>query len=381
MFHAMRAILLGLLMTITTPLWAEGGGAAEPIKIPLTTTAYPSEVYYLPQLSWAGSTIDFSMSAHSPTAVFTLGEIVYITKAETSPQQPEYGGRLSLNKLLIITPTQELNFDLNANRAELTLDGGRKYFLTGRFWCTESRDSTPKNPIYVASGWLRPGGLQTGTIGQTPIAIFDSNFDTVYTLSEDGIVIGSPTGKYRIVQPLSKYITTPDGIFEVQHLAKDGSEIILLPYTGPTATIEVITPQQFASQILLISSDAKLYVTAYGKAGVERESVTVIPGTYRVENTWLEATPKGSTGLTQPGAIPPLKVEAGEKQTLVLSGPKTLEFQAKRIGRKINIDPDTFHIKGQNGETYWGEYDQYRPPEVYLNVDGQSVLLGKMEFT
>ena len=227
--------------------------------------------------------------------------------------------------------------------------------------------------------------------------------DGFYTTGEDGIVVGSLTaftddsmsiGYYRprlafLVQPFSKYISTPPpsaGIFEIQDLAKDGSELTILPYRGPTASLEVIAPPKCSGQIILTSADAGLNVTVNGKAKGGGESVTVIPGSYTIlaaRLTQPQDTDQPSWLMRVSGAgMPALKVEAGTKQVLVLSGPRVLEFQAALVDGKVNIKTESlFCIKGQSGETYSDvHYDRENPPEVYLNVDGKSTLLGKMEY-
>jgi len=223
---------------------------------------------------------------------------------------------------------------------------------------------------------------------QTPIAIFDANLDSFYTSDEDGIIVGSRPKlvdgsplKCPLVQPLSKYISTSDGIFEIQNLAKDGSELTVLPYVGPTASIEVVAPQKYAGQIIL-TSDVGLNVTISVHAEGERESATVIPGGYTILAAslfppYLVDQQVAVMIISGPG-MPALQVEAGEKQILSLSGPKSLEFQAALIaGNKVNIKPESVRFKGSLGETYNFGFDKL---EVYLNVDGKSMCLGKMEY-
>jgi len=256
---------------------------------------------------------------------------------------------------------------------ELTLDNGQKYLLAAWGWHTRTR--TLMN--------FGPAGIQTGKIGKTKIAIFDSNVDGFYTLDKDGIVVGELTPfdfgevKCHKVQPLSKYISTPDGIFEIQNLAKDGSELTVLPYRGPTASLEVIAPKNYVGQIIL-SSDTGLNVIVSGKAG---DSVTVIPGDYMIQIGTLDATPQGPQMRLWGYDMSVLNVEAGTKQVMRLSGPKTLEFKAELIDNKINISTN-IRTKGSANEHYDFEdgYDQENLPEVYLHVDGQSTFLGKMEF-
>ena len=396
MFHSRRAILLSLIMTIAVPLWAEGGG--EPIKIPLVTTAIPDDIMYQSPSDvlgapWGDENVpgQFYLTEKNPSQTFTLGGIEHIVKVETPTRKPD--------KLLLKIPTQERTIDLpipfnlgvGKEPIELTLDNGRKYFLRGNGGPDTFIDREARKEVSVTSCWFWPAGVQTGKIGQSSIALFDSNLDGFYTSGEDGIFIGPPLiflgtpREPQLVQPLSKYISIPPptgGIFEIQNLTKDGSELTLLPYHGPTASLEVITPQKGLGHIIM-TSDAGLNVMLSGKPG---ESVTVIPGDYTIlaARLYSPLRPQGPrTRMMISGVgMPPLKVAAGAKQTLVLSGPKILEFSAMMVDGKVNIKFDPRHwIKGQAGETYLNvSYDLKNPPEVHLNVDGKSTLLGKMEY-
>ncbi|MCL2647264.1 MAG: hypothetical protein FWD61_09695 [Phycisphaerales bacterium] len=389
MSHSKRAVLLGIVMAFATPLWA-----ADPVKVPLLTTPIPDDTSYTTSLSILGNPPPtyFRLTQETPTQKFTIGGLDCLVKIESPTTAPANGSPV-LCKLLFKTPTQEFTFnsDRSLKLMELTLDNGRKYLLKGRGYSYSVTDpETHKENIY-ASGTIVPAGVQTGKIGNTPIALYDSNLDGFYTTDKDGLVIGSPTqvtngsttNKYHLVQPFSKYIRTPDGIFELQNIAKDGSELTALPYNGPTATLELLAPPKCSGQIIMTSPDANLNVTLTGKTG---DSATVIPGSYtllagKIDIPPQESLPKGSwIYVTGPG-MSALKLTPGAKQTLTLSGPTTLEFQAALVNGKINIKPDTLQTKGQSGETYlYVDYDTKNPPEVSLNVDGKSTILGKMEF-
>jgi len=374
-------VFFGVVVAIVVPSCiAVPPCAVEPIKVPLVTTAIPSDTRYILAGKPPGL---FDQDEENPTKTLTLGGIECVVKAEM-PGKASIKNGLPC-KLLCKTPTQE--FTATGQSMEFTLDHGRKYLLTGEGFFYS--DTDPENKKKNVRTFFKPAGVQTGKIGQTSIALYDSNMDGFYTIGEDGIAFGPPmiisldwlfTKKYHYVQPLSKYISTSDGIFEIRNLAKDGSELTLLPYNGPTASLEVIAPQsnsgqKYFGQIILTSPDANLNVTVSGKAG---ESVAVIPGEYKILIADLKAA--RSTMYISGAGMSALKVKAGEKQVMVLSGPKRLEFQAAMIGGKININPETFHIKGQAGEIYSGVHDRSNLPEVYLNVDGKSTLLGKMEY-
>ncbi|MCL2648838.1 MAG: hypothetical protein FWD61_17880 [Phycisphaerales bacterium] len=405
MSYSKRAVFLGLVTAVVTSLW--GCQAAGPMKVPLAITAIPDNTLYVPSsLIATGPPGRFHLDEQNPTTTLTLGGIEYIVRADTAetaempttmPDGSSVSGRLLLKAK---NSTQELTVDLmspdkiaNTKPTELTLENGRKYLLRG--WGSSyvaTDDKTRKQSVH-ASGFFWTAGVQTGKIGSptpTPIAIFDSNMDGFYTSDQDGIIVGSPTAftvgpepqKFNLVQPFSKYISTSNGIFELQNLAKDGSELTAIPYRGPTASLQVIVPQKLAGQIVLTSSDANLNVTVSDKG----ESTTVIPGNYTILIAVLgsppqDSQPQGSVMLISGKEMPALKLEAGAKQVLTLSGPKVLEFQAAMVGDKVNIKPDMFHIKGQAGEIYSQvNYDRGKPPKVYLNVDGKSILLGKMAF-
>ncbi|MCL2648998.1 MAG: hypothetical protein FWD61_18700 [Phycisphaerales bacterium] len=420
MFHSKRTILLGIVIAIATSPW--DCQAADPIKVSLTTTAIPAGVFYRSPLFRAVGEKEFRLSEANPTEKFSLGGIE-CTLRIGKESKPARGDATPYRyyELFLKTPTQEFTFDNSSNLAgrkpvELTLDHGRKYFLSGSdfyYAAADRKFSGTGCRLYFRSA-------QTGKIGlpphETPIALIDSNLDGFYTTSEDCIAIGSAENadgspkNYPLVQPFSKYITTHDGIFELQNVAKDGSELTLLPYTGPTATIEINAPQKYSGQIILTSFDAGLNATV--KPG---ESITVIPGSYTVMGAVLdsqrvvsdelsdmelkimrqmqayEASRKGTPmqqELTQKlqmvvsgEGMSPLKLQDGEKKVLVLNGPKTLAFQATLVNGKVNIKPETIQFKGQAGETYKQlDFDTRLPSEVHLTVDGKTILLGKMAF-
>ncbi|MCL2641315.1 MAG: hypothetical protein FWD53_10750 [Phycisphaerales bacterium] len=395
MSHAKRAILLSTILTLAAPLWAEGGG--EPMKVPLTTTTIPEDTFYVPPSMIldriASEAWQIHLDTENPTKKLTLGGIEHTLRAETPTEPPKDELDGVPVKLILKTPTQEYTVDLSTfdpekrpKPIELTLDGeggGRKYLLSAQasaYYRDKKLDFT--------YGDIMPGGIQSGKIGKTSIALFDANFDGFYTADKDGIIIDSATAiswpggqKFYFVQPLSKYITTPEGIFEIQNVAKDGSELTVLPYKGATAHIEVNTPQKYFGQIIL-TSDTGLNVIVGGKAG---EAASIIPGSYTLLAAFLTEPvtdgPRHSPMLISGEGMSPLNVGAGAKQVLTLSGPKKLEFQPTLADGKININPKTLLIKGQAGETYKQvPYDHQNPPEVILNIGGKSILLGKMEF-
>ncbi|MCL2640393.1 MAG: hypothetical protein FWD53_06075, partial [Phycisphaerales bacterium] len=329
------------------------------------------------------------LDEENPTKKLTLGGLECTLRAEVPAEPPENDGGGVPAKLILKTPMREYTIDSAATipgkipqPVELTLDGGRKYFFTAHAFSVY-RDKK----LAFTTGSIMPGGIQLGKIGPPPapdIVLFDSNLDGFYTTGDDGIAIGSapaisgPGGqKLHLVQPLSKYISVAGDIFEIQSVAKDGSELTVLPYTGPTASLEASVPGKHVGQIVL-TSDAGLNVTIGGGGG---DAVAIVPGSYTVLAAVLVDPEQRSPMMISGGGMLPLKVEAGKKQVLTLSGPKTLEFQASLADGKINIKPDTLHVKGQIGETYKSvPYDYKNPPEVFLNIDGKSISLGKMEF-
>jgi len=400
MFRFKRAILLSAIMVLAALLW--GCRVVEPIKVPLVTAAISDVCYISPayvldytNLGW------FQLDETNPAKTFTLGGIECVVTAEPLTEVPG-DDQFALRKLFIKTPMQELTIghdnDLVFKPVELMLDNGRKYLLAGCGFSDFVTDHETQKKSIVTRCAICSAGVQVGKIPspfQSTITLYDSNLDGFYTSGDDGIVVGSPTAvayygsKGYLAQPISKYISTPPpsgGIFEIQKLAKDGSELTLLPYRGPTASLEVVLPPNYSGQIIMTSADTGLNVTLNGKAG---EVVTVIPGDYTILAAMLSSdTPlpdsSHNLGVRVSGAgMPALKVKAGAKQVLVMSGPKVLEFQAALVDGKLKITPEMYfnvEIKGQAGETYSCVTDTKNPAEIYLNVDGQSTFLGKAEY-
>jgi len=383
MFRFGRAVFVGVLVAVGVP-----SCAVDAVKVPLVTMAIPDGVSYLP--SPGADSPEWLVMKGNPMVSFTLGGIECVVKVETPAVQVSNDGRV-LSKLLLKTPTQEFTFNLNEDNKplEFTLENGRKYLLGGYGYTHSTTDSETGKDITVVSVRFEPAGVQVGKISpghQSTIAFFDANRDGFYTSDEDGIVVGPPaeffgrTSTYKIsfAQPFSKYISTSDGIFEIRNLARDGSELTVVPYRGATASFEVVAPLKYSGQIVLTSADTGLNVTVNSNAG----PVAVIPGGYTILTAMLspprDSQAIGSYVRVSGVGMPALKVEAGAKRVLVLSGPKVLEFQATLVDGKVSIKtPD---LKGEAGEIYQGVYDSKNQPEVYLNVDGKSVLLGKMEF-
>ncbi|MCL2639228.1 MAG: hypothetical protein FWD53_00130 [Phycisphaerales bacterium] len=384
-----RTVLLGLVIGIIASLW--GCGVGGPIKVSLVTTALSADTRYIMfKMYYTEDDVkeakDFCLHEESPTATFTLGGIECVVKLQMPGKRDESKSFVP-SKLLLKTPTQEFAYSFSERYSypsmELALDSGRKYFLQDMGY-----DYLDEPEKIVSRCEFEPAGVQTGKIGtppfQTPIHLYDANVDGFYTGDKDGIIIGPLTAvpygplKLHYVQPLSKYITTPGGIFEILNIARDGSEITLLPYRGPTAKLQVVAPKNYSGQITLTSADANLNVTVCGKAG---EWVTVIPGSYTIQNALLNTTSTERYGMyvnQYEHEMPAMKVEAGAEYMLVLSGPRTLECRAAMVDGKINVDVPT--VKGEAGERYSYVFDREKPTMVYLNVDDQSTLLGQMEY-
>jgi len=386
MSRSRLVILLGVGMAIAA-LWVVKWYTAEPgivgpVTVSLVTTAVPgnNDPYYPPSHilrtpGWPPKR--FYLNRQNRTETFTLGETECTVKLE------ELAMTFRAGKQTLKTPTQEFTLQ-QSNPMELAIDNGRKYFLRESVSPSYVIDPETQEKRSATRIELRPAGVQLGKLGKTRIAIFDTNMDGLYTLDDDGIIIdpatdyfGRLTETYRLAQPLSKYIRTPDGLFEIQKLAKDGSTLTLSPYRGFTASLQVNAPQKYSGQIILTSSDANL--TILGKAGKWGETIRVIPGDYTI----LVATfgTREHAMFISGAEMPAVKMAAGEMQILTISGPKQLEFQAAMADGKINIK--TFQIKGQLGETYLldANFSDYKKsPEVYLNVGGKSTLLGKMEY-
>ncbi|MCL2646781.1 MAG: hypothetical protein FWD61_07215 [Phycisphaerales bacterium] len=137
MSHSKRTVLLVFVAAIAMSLW--GCQAADPLKVPLATTAVPDDTaYMLPSLILEGKVPEqweLNLNEENPTKKLTLGGIACTVKVETPAKIPDFG--LLPGKLLIQTPTQEFTFNLpdgiNANDRSLlmalTLDNGRKYLL------------------------------------------------------------------------------------------------------------------------------------------------------------------------------------------------------------------------------------------------------------
>ncbi|MCL2639508.1 MAG: hypothetical protein FWD53_01555 [Phycisphaerales bacterium] len=366
-----QAIILGIITAVATPLFAQ-------TKTTLTTTVIPGDVQFLPPSHFLGdeegSRSQIKLQGVNPSVRLTLADTTFTVRVDTPAEPPT---KSAPEKIFIKSPTKEFTLDTATNPIlELPLGNSRKYFVVGQAF-TFTATSNNNKKIGFTVGSLKPAGIQTGKIGQTPIAIFDANFDGQYTLNDDAIILGpTPNSGSFLVQPLSKYLSTPQGIIEIQSLARDGSEITTRPYTGPTASLATDTPGQDLKGVLILTSDASFNIMLNSKT--TDGPATVIPGNYKILTGFLNT--RGRSMILTGDGMQPLKLTAGTKQTLALSGPKNLEFRADLVNNKVTIKPDSLLLRGDAGEAYKASFDSRRPPEVFINVDGETTRLGKMEF-
>ena len=369
----MRHTLRTVSLLLTSAILAGTAWAAEPVKIPLTPTPLVELNLQTPRMMRPDAT--FGEVAKFPpgttTAAFTLGgEKITVLRNGTD--------NLSLQTL---SNTYDLlkkpNDSCGRQRVDLTLAENRRYTLAfphAHFYAPQNNENPSSSELYLASGQIL-----VGTVGGQSISLFDDNVDGFYTL-EDAICTSNSAAK--IYLPLSKFFATPKGIYEINSLAKNGAELKYTPYAGATAPLTVSTTSQAGDfQVVLASKDAQLNVLASTTAKSPAQ-LAGIPGSYQIAYG-LVYSPKNNTTIAQiqAGKSAPLTLAAKESPALALTGPITLEFTPTIAGGKLVIKPESFHFRGKAGEEYAKlQYDTSKPPEISLEVDGKSILTGKMAF-
>ncbi|MCL2641163.1 MAG: hypothetical protein FWD53_09990, partial [Phycisphaerales bacterium] len=228
----------------------------------------------------------------------------------------------------------------------------------------------------------RSGGVQKGTIGGQTINIYNENTDGVYSITDSYRMDNGPTASM-FFAPLSKYIATKAGIFEITDIAEDGSSISYTPYTDKTgkfAWAPMLDPSvEVHAFYKSKTSDLNIALTARSSIA----ETTAIPGDYELQRGMVYSPKiKKRIATITPQSGGTLTVNEGATTKADWGKPFTLEFTATKSGGKINVPP-SFKIRGKAGETYGNfitaAYES--SPEVFLLVDNKPTSLGRMGFT
>ncbi|MGD0092339.1 MAG: hypothetical protein ABSE73_20680 [Planctomycetota bacterium] len=187
--------------------------------------------------------------------------------------------------------------------------------------------------------------------GQTTLRLYDSNLNGQFGDAGDMLQIGAE-GSLRAV---TKYVVMDGKIKELQ-IVNGGEAVKLLPYTGPTATLNLNPKEGWRTDIQLGQAEG-LFVANAAK-GTE---ALLLPGAYRVESAMAQF---GESATTEGRAQPPVyfycdgnkdaSIQIKEGQNSLAFGPPfRLEFTAARSAAgddKVNVTDAV--LVGAGGEKY-----------------------------
>ena len=185
-----------------------------------------------------------------------------------------------------------------------------------------------------------------GSIGSTTICLYDSNTDGRYTLDGDTMRTGPP-GQIASFMPIPDYFATQDGIFKIESLAEDGSQLKYSKYTGPAGKLDVSFAAGSADcQLAFTSRETGLSAFVATRSKGE---VPVIPGSYQLGSSVLTTSNGQIVGIIVPQTLSPAVVAAGAAQKVQLGAPLALEFAVQRQGRPDCHQPHRVQSDRQGG--------------------------------
>lgn len=231
-----------------------------------------------------------------------------------------------------------------------------------------------------ATIWYRSGFVMRGMIGGQTVCIYDDNTDGAFRLSDDSVRVGEVAGPVALFAPLSKYVATPAGVYRIDSIAEDGSELAYAPYTGKTAKLKVaFSSPEGEVHVAFGSKQAEMNLVL---AANDRNSpvASVLPGQYDLKyGALFSFKTRRIAAVVKPGNMQAVTAEAGKTPQIKLGAPFVLEFAFQLQSGKLNIDPGSFHVRGAAGEEYV-EVKHVAEPQIALLSGRQVWPFGKMTF-
>ena len=294
---------------------AGSAGGQEPTRVPLTSTPLGEPGVVLSRSSLGAPGTDRPIVyyvAYGTEVLLPKQRLVF--SPDKKPQTLRiaeasctirYGGE----KFLLSVPTGTVELrptGLGCAPVPVPLAGGRQYLL-----------AFPRAFSYAGTGTLfcRSGFVQTGTLGEDEIRLYDDDLDGVYTRGKDGICVGD-RGKVSIFAPVSDVLPTTNAAYTIEQIARDGSAMTLSPYAGRTARLKIdLAIKDVECRVALSSEDGKC---SFAMLASDRP-VTVPAGTYRFLYGYLyQPTGRRAVALILPGKALPVKLAADEDLTVTL---------------------------------------------------------------
>jgi hypothetical protein len=166
-----------------------------------------------------------------------------------------------------------------------------------------------------ATLFCRSGFVQTATLGEDEIRLYDDDLDGSYTRGKDGLCVGD-RGKAGIFAPVSELLPTTKAAYRIDEIAKDGSSVTLSPYAGETARLRIeLAIKDVECRVALASEDGKC---SFAMLAGDRP-VTIPAGTYRFLYGFLyQPAARRAVALLLPGKGLRVTLAGNEDVTVTL---------------------------------------------------------------
>ncbi|HRV81168.1 MAG TPA: hypothetical protein P5218_07025, partial [Planctomycetota bacterium] len=146
-------------------------------------------------------------------------------------------------------------------------------------------------------------------------------------------------------------------------VAADGSSLELVPFDGPTGTLNLESKMDSKGKLLsalVVSEDGQ---QCFDLAGASA-GLALPTGTYHLHRGRLGL---GNATVQIDGTdMKPMVVEAGSSQQVAWGSPVRAEFDYQREGSQITFQPDQVWLTGAAGERYLGWSPIGKSPEFSI---------------
>lgn len=166
--------------------------------------------------------------------------------------------------------------------------------------------------------FVRSGQALFGTVEDQPFMLYDDNLDGKYSAG-DGVALFDG-GKIAVFAPLGKFLPTPKGVYTIDKLPIDASQIsketMLTPYAGQTGKLKIQSAaKDFELRVAVASEDGQCAVGMLAGS-----ALTVPAGKYKVlYGLMYSPLLRRTVAVITPGSGLAITVAAGQ-ETLVALG-------------------------------------------------------------
>ncbi len=381
----MKTRQLGIYLSAVTALTAAGmlwaantpttGAASGPTKSALTFAPLPP-----------GAPIYSHADVQASSSVYVQGKSPYkeLTASHNSIDMTVGGTDVSI----LWNPPAQFGFKANGTTSPLQFNGTLGALSPANFMIGKTQKYSLAFPhASMAAGGkgisllIRSGGVQRGSVAGQTVSLYDENTDGVYSMT-DAIRVDNGSSAMAVFTPITKYLSTKNGIVEITEIAEDGSSITTTPHVGKTGKISwnPMLDGNVEVHAVFGSKDGTLNFELTSRGGSPSEAM-VVPGDYeflygtvfsgRLNKISANIVPHTGGTITVPDDGGTVKADWGKAFNF--------EFVATKKGNKLDISPASIHLKGKGGEEYTNLVYEANP-EVFLIADGRATSLGRMEF-